>query len=334
MEAMFNSSFTMPKPVIYADVNVFRYLAYGELEIVDPERFVWSYSSVHLDEMHRGGNTDALKGMAALKAVEVRDVLDKDFKSNGNVRILDYIDPTSRYESHLDAISGTGDSEDLIIEHLLRIFGADNFSELSMTPEKLVEEIDRLTTGIDDSKKEELRNKVNDVSIQMAESIDEHLSNRMPIDDTRNAMGVSSEARKTLEKSKSPIDEIWKLIEPTMIGTDKDVFFGFRPNPVTPEIPHTQHGAIGSGHIVLNMIGFNPDKGLANRNKIKNILSDSQHLGMASYCQGLLSSDFRLCNKANAIYEYLGLSVRALHYKYDPNGMVVNLGIQKSNSAT
>lgn len=321
-----NNSFKLDKPVIYADVNVFRYLNYGELKIIEPDRFVWAYSHIHLDEMSRGGNTDAIKGMKMLQAREVDDVLDSNFKSVGNVRIHDYIDPQLRYEQHLEAISGYEDVEGGLVEHLLRIFGADNFSELSLTPSELVREIDNLTSDLSKQQRTELMDGANEVAGQLAKTIDQHLGKRLPIDATRNAMGLGSTKRKELENSPTPIDEIWELIKPAMGNADKDQFFGFKENPATPEIPHTQHGAIGGAHTILNLIGFSPDKGLANRDKIRNIMSDSHHVGMASYCQGLLSSDLRLCNKANAIYQHIKANTNALHYQYNPKGCVVHLG--------
>lgn len=45
-------------PAIYADMNVYRYVAYNEIKIVEPERFKWVYSHVHLNEVIRGNNKD------------------------------------------------------------------------------------------------------------------------------------------------------------------------------------------------------------------------------------------------------------------------------------
>ena len=98
-----NSHFVTQRPTIYADMNVFRYVACGDISIVDPERVIWVYSYAHLDEIFRNGNTDALEGMRALKAIEVCDVLNKHFRSEGNIRLRDYVDPFERYERHLEA---------------------------------------------------------------------------------------------------------------------------------------------------------------------------------------------------------------------------------------
>ncbi|MFV7670072.1 hypothetical protein [Shewanella algae] len=117
-----NSYLVSDKPIIYADMNVFRYLACGDISILEPERFKWVYSHVHLDEIHRNGNRDALEGMKLLKAVEICDVLNQNFQSEGNIVIRDYRDPYSRYEQHLEAISGYEGALDHMVEHPYTLF--------------------------------------------------------------------------------------------------------------------------------------------------------------------------------------------------------------------
>ncbi len=316
-------------PTIYADMNVYRYVAYGDISIKDPERFLWVYSHVHLDEINRNVNTDALEGMKLLRAVEIADVLNENYRSIGNIVLREYVDPNLRYEEHLEAISGVEDTTDVMIEHLLRSFGADNYKQLSKTPEELYEEIDKLTSSLDEKTREELLQKAKLVSIELKESIETHLSNQKPIDQTRKAMGITSEHRKKVEGSQSPIDDIWNIISPAIPNISKNQFFGFEPLPGIDYLQHTQYGSISGAHIILNMLGINPDKGLAKREKIKNIISDSQHVGMASYCNALLSADQKLCNKARAIYTYLGNITSALCFKY-LKGIVINLSIKES----
>ncbi len=322
-----NSHFATQRPTIYADMNVFRYVACGEISIIDPERFIWVYSYAHFDEIYRNGNTDALDGMRALKAVEVCDVLNEHFQSVGDIRLRDYVDPYERYERHLEAISGFEGSNDHSVEYLIHSFGADNFEELQQTPEQLRKEVERLTSAVDDERKDDLVSQARDVSEQMAGVVEQHLKDRVPIDQTRAALGVSSEERKRIEKTVSPIDEVWNLIAPAIPGVSKDQFFGFEPIPGIEGVQHTQHGAICGAHIVLNMIGISPDKGLAKREKIKNIMSDGQHTGMASYCNALLSADRGIINKARCIYTYLGSITTPLHFSFE-KGSELNLGIQ------
>ncbi len=324
-----NSYLVSDKPIIYADMNVFRYLACGDISILEPERFKWVYSHVHLDEIHRNGNQDALEGIKLLKAVEICDVLNQSFQSEGNIVIRDFIDPYLRYEQHLEAISGHEGAADYMVEHLIRSFGADNFKELSETPEKMRDEIERITSIIPSEKREELIEKVSTVSNEMKDTIEKHLKNRMPIDKTRSALGITSEDRKAIEKSKSAIDEVWDLISSSIPNVTKNQFFGFEPIPGIEGVQHTQHGAISGAYIVLNMIGISPDKGLAKRDKIKNVMSDGQHAGMASYCNALVSADRGIINKSSCIYSYLNNITNALHFKYQ-KGFQLNLGVNKT----
>ncbi len=324
-----NSYLVTELPTIYADMNVYRYVACGDISITAPDRFIWVYSYVHLDEIHRNGNKDALKGMKLLRAVELCDVLNESFQSVGNITLRDYVDPYDRFEQHLEAISGYENVNDHMIEQLIRSFGADNFKELSKTPEQMREEIDRLTSVIDDERREKLLEKATAESKEMNESIEKHLKNRMPIDKTRKAFGVTSENRKKLEESHSPIDDVWELISPAIPNIIKNQFFGFEPIPGIEGVQHTQHGAISGAHIVLNMLGISPDKGLAKREKIKNIMSDGQHTGMASYCNALISADRAFSNKARCIYTYLGNITNVLYFEYQ-KGYVLNLGVEKT----
>jgi len=317
-------------PTIYADMNVFRYVAYGELAIEDPERFRWVYSHVHLDEAARSGNTGVLEGMRLLKAVEICDVLNEKFESIGNISLRDYIDPGKRYRQHLEAIAGYENSDDLMVEHLLRIFGADNFQALSLTPEELRNEINRLTNEVGAKSRDELAARAEAVSADMQEIINTHLKERRHIDQARLEICLTSNARTEAARSDSPIDALWEIIGPSMGGIPKDQFFGFEQNPVIQGIPHTQHGALGSAHIVLNFLGLSPDKGLTKREKILSVMSDGQHVGMASYCNGLLSADKRLCDKANAIYTHIGSKTKTLWFPYKPEGCVVRLSITEA----
>jgi hypothetical protein len=326
-----NSYLVTDLPTIYADMNVFRYLACGDISIDEPNRFHWVYSHVHLDEIHRNGNADALEGMKMLGAVEIDDILDEKYQSVGNIALRNYLDPHIRYEQHLEAISGSENSSDYFVEHLIRTFGADNFDELSKTPDQMREEIERLTTEIDSITRTEMLEKVELVSDVMRNTINTHLKDRMPIDKTRRAMGITSEMRKDIERSESPIDSIWNLISSSMNGFTKDQFFGFEPIPGIEAVQRTQHGAISGSQIVLNMLGISPDQGLAKRKKIKNIMSDGQHVGMASYCNALLSADRTFCNKARVVYRYLGNITNTLHFEFK-TGMEIKLDVKKSKT--
>ncbi len=206
-----NSYLVTKLPTIYADMNVFRYVAYGDISITDPDRFIWVYSHVHLDEINRNGNTDALEGMKALRAVEISDVLNENFQSVGNETLTKYIDPHVRYEQHLETISGYENINDHMVEHLIRSFGADNFAELSKTPDQMREEIDRITSIIDGERRESIIERAAAVSEEMKDVIETHLKERRPIDKTRNEFGITSEDRKMLKVHILPLMKFGKL---------------------------------------------------------------------------------------------------------------------------
>ncbi|MGI9174901.1 MAG: hypothetical protein ACR2GR_06250 [Rhodothermales bacterium] len=324
-----NISVQSDLPTIYTDINVFRYVAYGEMKIDKPECFRWVYSHVHLDEIHRSGNADALNGMEQLGAVKIEDILDEQFQSTGNVILRKYADPSHRYRQYLDAIAGYEDTGEIMIEILLRLYGADNFAELSLTPEKLQAEVDRLTAEADPSVRKELLSRANQVSLEMKEGIEKHMKEMRPLEHIRNEIGLSSGKRDTAARSDSPIDMLWEVIKDDFKEVEKDQFFGFQQIPGIGGVQHTQDGSIAGAYTILNLLGLRADRGLARREKVKNTISDSQHVGMASYCNALLSGDKRLCDKANAIYLHLGLPAEALHFKYEAGGFTVYLEVTK-----
>lgn len=315
-------------PTVYADMNVFRYVAYGELTIKNHEQFKWVYSYVHLNEIARTGNKDALKGMEQLKAIELDEIYDKEHKPTGEICLREYADPFHRYEQHLKTISGDENTEDSKIELLLRFFGADNFEKLSISPAELRNEVERLTRETSPAVRDNLISRAETAAEGMEQLINDQLKERQSLEETRLSLGLHSGARSEVAKSNSPIDALWKILEPAFGDyVSKDQYFGFEQNPNFAQIPFTQSESFAGAYAVLNMMGINPDRGLAKREKIRNILSDGEHVGMASYCNAFLSSDRRSCDKANVIYRYTNSITQALWFPYKREGCVMSLEV-------
>jgi hypothetical protein len=321
----------MRLPTIYADMNVYRYVACGDIAIKDPERFIWVYSYVHLDEIHRNGNADALIGMESLGAVEIADMLDEKFQSIGNVVLKQYVDPYTRYEKYLEDVSQLGNVRDHMLPHLTRYFGANNFSELSKTPDQMYELIDRIANMLDEETRASILNKAQSVSIEMKKSIESSLKDQRPIDTTRQSLGLSNVNRKIAENSHSHIDAILALIPQSKDGFTNTQLLGFEPIPGLEGMQLTQHTSIAGMYQALNLHGLYPDLGLTKDKKMKNTLSDGEHVGMASYCNALLSADEKLCSKARAIYVYKKSTTTAVHFTFQP-GSVLDLGIQENGA--
>jgi hypothetical protein len=162
--------------------------------------------------------------------------------------------------------------------------------------------------------------KAQNTAKDLEEFIEKDLSKQRPLSETREAFGFPKGATSNHSNDESPIDSIWEHMKEKVGNVTKDQFFGFEPVPGV-EIEQSRIGSVGGCHLILNMVGFHPDKGLPKREKIKNIMSDGQHVGHASLCDGFLTSDHRLYKKAKAIFEYRGFVTKAMHAQYDPEKM-------------
>lgn len=122
-----------------------------------------------------------------------------------------------------------------------------------------------------------------------------------------------------------PIDGIWNYMKNKVPAcVTKDMFFGLEPM-LSNKMEITRIGSISACHLILNMVGFHPDKGLPKREKIRNIMSDGEHIGYGSLCPVFLTSDFRMFKKAQAIYKYRNFNTKVIHVPYKPEGMSVTL---------
>lgn len=269
-----------------------------------PENAVIVFSTVHLDEMVRTGNRDALGGMQSLVGREISEELDQNCRKTGRVVLHEFVDPHSRFEQHRTSVTGYEGFQEIIAEQLVRTFGADNLSELKATPEALMGYIAKVLKPVPEPIKSDLIRQAQETALSMGASIDDHLAEQMNIDQTRKAFGLTSERRKKIEQSEDPIEEAWNEIAKQFSGVTKDQFFGKVPYSFAEHLDFSQASLVASTHTILNLIGLYPDRGLKKREKVGNITSDGQHIGMASYCDLFITSDERTAMKAKAIYKY------------------------------
>ncbi len=304
--------------LIYVDQNILRYIARGEIGLTVPETgMAFAFSRVHLDEIKRGDSTEALDGIKRLKAREIEDVLDAGFEPTGDVWLRSYADPVDRLNEHLNASERYEGYDEITAEQMIRLFGADNLDNLQETPQQLQRYIERVSEVVPEPARSLLIKQANEVADQMARSIREYQSIRTPIDQTRNAFGMKSHERLRVENSDDPIEEAWKIISANLGNAQtKDQFFGKKPHDFMSTMPPmTQSARVAGTHSVLNITGLFPDKGLTKRDKASNIMSDGQHIGMASYCSVFITADERCSRKASAIYKYWNLGVQVVHAK-------------------
>lgn len=115
---------------IYADSNIYRYVATGELEVTTVGSVRFAYSSVHFDEIIRTGNMDMLKGIKALNAVPVVTNENGEYEIDSIGVCLEYVDPYEKFDEYRADYTDTTEAETSLNELLLRILGADNIDEL------------------------------------------------------------------------------------------------------------------------------------------------------------------------------------------------------------
>jgi hypothetical protein len=290
--------------IIYLDINIFRYVAYSELDLQLPTDSVPVFSNVHLNEMARTGNRDALDGIATLSACEIFEELGEHFRKTGRVLLRNFTDPHDRLTEHLAAIGSSNDLQGIIAEQLIRLFGANNFDELQSTPEAFLRHINEVSRQVPEPDRSQIMSKAEQAAELSHEAIKTHLSEQLPIDRTRSAFGLTSEHRRSIEQADDPIQEAWAAIEPQSPGITKDQLFGKAPYSFAEQLDHSQASSVAGTHATLNLLGLYPDRGLTKRDKVGNILSDGQHIGMASYCDLFITSDKQTASKARAIFKY------------------------------
>lgn len=298
-------------------------MASGELEITTIGAIQFTYSHVHFDEILRSGNADILRGIEVLHAVPVVSNENKEYDIDSIGVCFEYEDPYEKFEKykkeklHLDEAALNN-----MQEMLLRFLGADNYEELKNVPSSILDSVnDVADTDYIGSK--ELVEKAHKTAKDLESLLENDLSEQMPLSNTRKAFGFPKGA--TIHSNEmNPIDAIWEHMKGNVGSCTKDQFFGFESIPGV-EIEQSQLGTIAGCHMVLNMVGFHPDKGLPKREKIRNIMSDGQHLGHASLCGAFLTSDYRLYKKAEAIFKYRNFVTEAIHVPYKPENMTTIL---------
>lgn len=304
---------------IYADSNIYRYVATGELEVTTVGSVRFAYSSVHFDEIIRTGNMDMLKGIKALNAVPVVTNENGEYEIDSIGVCLDYIDPYEKFEEYRADYIDTTAAETSLNELLLRMLGAENIDELRKAPDTLLDLADEMKQYFGEEASE-LQERAKQTSSDLEELIQGDLSTRRPLTEYRSELGYPKGATSLHDNDQNPIDRIWERLSPKLNGVTVEQFFGFDAIPGV-EVARSRIGDVAGCHLILNMIGYHPDKGLPNREKIKNILSDGQHLGYGSMCGCFLTSDHRLYKKADAIFKFRKYPSLVEHIEYKSEGM-------------
>jgi len=116
----------------------------------------------------------------------------------------------------------------------------------------------------------------------------------------RRHLGTSHSEASRQAVRENPISEIWKkFISPKVVSPDitTDLFFGF-------DEVQGLYGNFITPHIVLNIIGYYPDKNRKIVSNISGFMSDVRHVNMASRTDVFLTYDRNLAHRASALYKW------------------------------
>jgi len=115
------------------------------------------------------------------------------------------------------------------------------------------------------------------------------------------------------------IKKIWEEIKKSPgiknSGLTMETFFGLDKHPIYPNEEYPIYSKVNTLYLKLNQIGYHPDQDIEKPNKFSGSMIDSSHVGNAMFCKFFATSDGKLAKKCSAIYEYLGISTRVIHFK-------------------
>lgn len=299
--------------------------------IENSELAVWAYSTEHLLEVLRGNNRDALIGIEKLKALEIFSVVDTS-KSNwvitGEQRIRNYFDPYARLdelqEAHAQVDEYLTDSMHLFINAL---FDKTNIDTLIKSIEDTPKQIRDLLDSVGHPGARSIEYEAIDASKEFASLVDSDIRQLPKIEKQRKEMGLPVNATQLAEAFDDPLQYIWEQISPGNPGLEKDLFFGFKQPDLIRNLSdhvYSQLDSFATPALLLSFLGYNPDKGMKDA-RVLNAMSDSRHVGYASYCQKFLTSDYRLAKKVAAIYHHRGLDCEVMHAPYRRKGYRLSL---------
>lgn len=300
---------------IYLDFNVVLDIANGDKRIEPGAEQVFVYSDEHFVETSRGTDLRPIEVLKALDAQKIELNHDATFQLTGAWRFID-ADPFEMHAAWREQNVGF-EHDGLFLPILSRLLGGEQAADLQQVPAEIQEQLTSLLESnglLDEPRSKEIEA----LRRNMEKFVENDLSQVPPLSRQRAAVGLGRGLVGNFAEKRNPLEETWKVIAPTAPGITADQFFGFAPHAFQPQVDTPQFLGIVGCYTVLNWLGLKPDRGLAKRAALPGIQSDAAHVAHAAYCSVLLSSDARLCAKANAIYRYKNIQTQVLLLKGVP----------------
>jgi len=297
---------------LYLDQNVLGLIAEGQIILKPKVDVRWIFSNEHLTEIARGDVEEILDVLRTLKAQRLRLELDAKGRITDNRIIDEYIDPAKIYSEFRQNTPAVAPA--IFQGFIAKIFGAQDPAIVEAFPDDMANQFREHLKGVpwvDDIMGSSLEHLIR----KAGEDILEKLAGTQPLEKRRKPLGFDRGQASNYANAVNPLQELWEHANkqyPSPISADQ--FFGF--DPLDKKLLGYEKWPIFLGistcYSTLNAIGFRPDEGLARIKRVPANMSDAHHVAYAAFCDGLLSEDSRMCEKALAIYKFRQIETRVV----------------------
>lgn len=306
---------------IYLDQNILQYDFEGKFSLDTNENIQYIYSDEHFNEIQRWENNKYFEVLERINARKIKCNLKANNKFSDSGILLSYESPKKMYEEYKDTISSSKSAMHLFYPLQVYMFGNKEItnpqkinSEFQNTMNDLFEDVFSEIT--DDQLKEQCNEMVTMIGNKLEESISDQ--DIRPLAEVRKKITKENLSNLTPDKGLI-IDQIWDLIKEKMDDVSKDQFFGKKGYSFQDDFEYSKFQNVIHLHTILNFIGYWPDEGLPKISKIYGINSDASHLAHSILCDGLLTGDNRMVQKAQAIFSYLDVRTNIYQLQFNSN---------------
>ena len=289
-------------PTIYIDQNILGFITEGSFPLSKIQNVKWVYSNTHFSEFSNSENDmKFVNVLDDIKAAFLEVKFDSNFNATDTALLHRNEAAAFRYTKFKQIVQESDVNSRVFDEMIVALNGGG----LNRSAEEVADTTFDFLNHSD----------FNEHQVKEITKIKSDYINRLSELEKRNADIVKTRKNMGIPKSgltgisgENVLAKVWKTIEES-VDVDIDTFFGFsgkdEPSKVT---------GIVRCCAVMDVIGFHSERKCRKVDRISNVLSDSQHIANASFCSAIISNDEALVQRAKAIYEYLNISTKVIHY--------------------
>lgn len=310
--------------LVYLDQNILGLLNSGKVRL-DGADYTWVFSDIHFEEIAHGSRTDLLDELARINARRIEPEL-VDWKLTGNAFLQPHNPPAEDFAHFIENTTTTRWNPSAQYDVMATLFGSKDTEALATVPERTWENIVEMFADFPDQVDLSVL-EPDAVLVPARELLGKLAAQPVELESNRKALGLRG-ITNLLESHENPLQKIWEIVEPSMPGVTADQFFGAVHLDDGEWKQSTPFVAVIGAYVVLNQLGFRPDKNLAKSSSWANIMSDARHCATASHCAVFLTADRRLRLKAEAIYRYFGIPTIVPEVVTPPEGESITIEIR------